>query len=350
VEQLFNPTGKRAVLKINEIGMDDFDGADLTLKGYKGKDFKLEENFKSQGVTRQKAIENAQMVEYHVAAQDSVLTFDSNITFKPDAIFRGQEVELVLYIPYDYPFTMDRGISHFITQYVDQQYVDDQTWKMTEARGLECVSCPKDDETSADAGGDLTDFSELEINGRFDVRIYRGDVYSVRLNGTEREKERYNIYQRDQTLVVEYDGNKKKKWNLKDLAVDEVRIEITMPDLERIDASGVGTLRFEDFTVDNLTLDIRGPVKVRGEAHAQKISVNLSGSAEADLSGSTVMLDADVEFASRLKAYDLNAVDAVVDANGASSAKVNVSGTLEMEEGVASDIDYRGKPETVRHH
>jgi phage shock protein PspC (stress-responsive transcriptional regulator) len=350
VEATYNPTGKRAVLRINEIGMDDFDGANLTLKGYKGKDFKLEQNFKAQGATRQKAIENAQMVEYHVTAQDSVLTFDSNITFKPDAIFRGQEIELVLYIPYDYPFTMDRGMSHFITQYVDPEYVDDQTWKMTDARGLECISCPKSIDEPAEVEGDLTNFSELEVNGKFDVHVYSGSEYSVRLSGTEKEKERYNIYQRDQTLVIEYDGNKKKKWDLKDLAMDEVQIEITMPSLERLEASGVGTVRFDDFSVDNLTLDIRGPVKVRGEAHAQKISVNLSGSAEADLSGHTVMLDADVEFASRLKAYDLTAVDAVIDASGASSAKVNVSGTLEMEEGVASDIDYRGNPEKVRHN
>lgn len=350
VETIYNPTGKRAVLKINEIGMDDFDGADLTLKGYKGKDFKLEQNFKAQGATRQKAIENAQMIEYHVTAQDSVLTFDSNVTFKSDAIFRGQEVELVLYIPYDYPFTMDRGMSHFITQYVDQEYLDGQTWKMTEARGLECTSCPKSTDEPAEVAGDLTKFSELEINGKFDVRVYSGTEYSVKLNGTEKEKDRYNIYQRDQTLVIEYDGNKKKKWDLKDLALDEVQIEITMPSMERLEASGVGKLRFDDFSVDNLTLDIRGPVKVRGEVHTQKISVNLSGSAEADLSGSTVMLDADVEFASRLKAYNLNAVDAVVDVSGASSAKVNVSGTLEMEEGVASDIDYRGNPEKVRHH
>jgi phage shock protein PspC (stress-responsive transcriptional regulator) len=349
VETLYTPTGKRAVLKINEIGMDDFHGALLTLKGYKGKEFKLVQNFQAQGATRQKAIENAQMVEYHVTAQDSVLTFDSNITFKPDAIFRGQELELVLYIPYDYPFTMDKGISRFITQYVDYEYEDNYSWKISETRGLECVSCPKR-EAHSEPGNTLTDFTELEINGRFDVRIYRGDFYDVKLIGDEREKERYNIYQRDQALVIEYDGNKRKKWDLKDLAMEEVRIEITMPNMERLDATGVGSLRFDDFSVDDLTLHIQGPVKVRGEAHTQKLSVNLSGSAEAELSGTTVMLNADIEFASRLKAYDLDAEDGIVEVNGASSAKVNVRGTLEIEEGVASDVDYRGVPENLKKH
>lgn len=347
VETLYTLTGRRAVLRINEIGMDDFHGTLLTLKGHKGKEFKLVQNYRAQGSTRQKAIENAQMVDYHVVARDSVLTFDSNITFKPDAIFRGQELEQVLYIPYDYPFTMDRGVTRFITQYVDYQYEDGFTWKISEARGLECVSCPKSEEENA-GSGNLTGFNELEINGRFDVRIYRGDIYSVKLIGSEKEKDRYDIHQWDNVLTIEYDGNQKKKWDLKDLKMEEMHIEITLPSLSRLDAAGMGTLRFDDFSVDDLTLDIRGPIKVRGEAHTQKLSVNLSGSAEADLSGHTMILNADVEFASRLKAYNLDAVDAVVEANGASTAKVSVSGTLEMDEGVACDIDYRGNPQTVK--
>jgi len=40
------------------------------------------------------------MVTYQVDLQDSILTFDSNISFKPDAIFRGQELEMTLFIPY----------------------------------------------------------------------------------------------------------------------------------------------------------------------------------------------------------------------------------------------------------
>jgi hypothetical protein len=40
--------------------------------------------------------------------------------------------------------------------------------------------------------------------------------------------------------------------------------------------------------------------------------------------------------------------DAFVETSGASSAKVNVIGNLEMEEGVASEIDYRGHPHVTK--
>jgi hypothetical protein len=80
-----------------------------------------------------------------------------------------------------------------------------------------------------------------------------------------------------------------------------------------------------------------------------EVTIRLTGKSEADLSGTAGSMTARVEFASRLRAYDLVADDAVVEVEGASTAKVNVKGTLEMEEGVASDIDYRGDPRIIRH-
>src|SRR5690606_6141756 len=74
-ERTFDLNGKTAVLKLNEVGMDDYDAVDLTLRGYDGKVFKLDESFEARGSTKQNAIENAQMVEYFIEQQDSILIF-----------------------------------------------------------------------------------------------------------------------------------------------------------------------------------------------------------------------------------------------------------------------------------
>ena len=58
-------------------------------------------------------------------------------------------------------------------------------------------------------------------------------------------------------------------------------------------------------------------------------------------------MDATVQGASSLRAFDFKVRNAVIEVNGASSAKVNVTDHLEMEEGIASDIDYKGNPSTV---
>ena len=350
VEETFKLTGKTAVLKINEIGLDDYHAVSLTLRGYEGTDFKLVQTFKAQGVTKQNAIENAEMVSYHVEPSDSTITFDSNIQFNKDAIFRAQRMDMTLYVPLHYPFIMDESASRFVSHHIDYQYLDGYTWEMTE-KGLQCITCPKNEEETngiTDQFG-LTDFDELDIRGVFDVRIDHGDEYAVELIGSESEKNKYKIFTSGHTLVIEYKGSRKKfDWNTDVLDLDEIRINITMPSLEKIEAEGFGKIQFENFTADDLDIDIRGPVKLRGEIDARDLAINLTGKSEAELSGNVRNLDADLQFASKLRAYNLEVRDAVVEVNGASSAKVNVSGTLEIDEGLASDVDYRGNPKILK--
>ncbi|HLT71232.1 MAG TPA: DUF2807 domain-containing protein, partial [Cyclobacteriaceae bacterium] len=80
---------------------------------------------------------------------------------------------------------------------------------------------------------------------------------------------------------------------------------------------------------------------------AQDITLTLNGSAEADLSGSSKTLTAEIKFASSLNAYNLEVEEAFIEATGASSAKVTVTRSLEIDEGIASNIDFRGNPQVI---
>jgi hypothetical protein len=93
---------------------------------------------------------------------------------------------------------------------------------------------------------------------------------------------------------------------------------------------------------------MRGPVKLRGEIQGRDLVIDLTGKSEVELSGKVDNLDAELQFASKLRAYNLEVRDAIIEVNGASSAKVNVSGSLEIEEGIASDVDYRGNPSVIK--
>lgn len=348
VETLYKPTGKTAVIKIREVGMDNYHSTSLQLRGYDGKEFKLVQDFKAQGGTRAQAIENAKMVDYQVTLQDSILTFDSNVTFKPDAIFRGQELDMTLYIPYNYPFILDRSSSEFIRQWIDWDYRDGYTWQMTED-GLECVTCPKPTEEEL-AKEELRDFDQLDLHGIFDIRIFNGNDFSVELSGPESEKRKYNIYRTGKTLVVDFDGKKTFNWDWKADKVlnDKVYISITLPDLDKIKATGFGSIDFEEFNNDEVEFEIRGPIRVAGTLNTDEVMINLSGKSYLDLEGRAQRMNADVEFASRLNAYDFEVQEAVLEVRGASTAKVNVVRKLEIDEGLATDIDYRGTPEIIR--
>lgn len=359
-EKIYELKGGAAVFRVNEVGMDDYDGVSMTLIGYEGNNIRLEQIFKAQGSSRAKAIENAKGVEYHVTAEDSVITFDSNITFSEGSVFRGQSLKMLLYIPYGYPFTMQDGFSDLTQHYVDDDYVHGYTWIMTR-EGLKCNNCPEETtrETSynSHAGGeDLTDFTEIDLNGgRYEVYIKKGSDFGVEVSGPESEKQNYNYYRSGETLVFDYDGIEKFDWDnwdtddLKELArIEEVKITITMPDLERIEAIGSGTVRFDKFVTSDFELSAQGLLKISGAVEANYLEVELSSKAEATLSGSANTLNADVKYVSTLDAYGLKVNEAVVEATAASKAKVFVTQSLEMNENLGSDIDFKGNPKVVR--
>jgi hypothetical protein len=359
-ESRYQPIGKTLVLKINQTGLDDYKKTSLSLKGYDEAGLKLVQTFKAQGSTKQNAIDNAHMLDYHVDFRDSTLTFDSNIQFKKDAKFRDQELDMTLYIPYNKPFIMDEDVSRFISQIVRYENLDGYTWKMTE-KGLICVNCPienenhndddhngVDNENEISTHDDLTDFDAIDMNGLMNATIKQGDNYSVELSGPEDVKSKYDVYRRGNTLIIENNNDYKFFW--KRLHQSEIHINITMPRLEKLEAKGAGNIKFENFNTDNMEIEVLGAMTVTGEAHTQEMKINVSGASTVSLKGSSENMDATILGASNLNAYDFEVNDANVEANGASSAKVHVNGHLDMEEGIASHIDYHGRPEVNNHN
>ncbi len=358
IENAYPLPEKRVVLKLNEVGMDDYNGASLTLRGYEGKELKLVQAFSSQGGTRQKAIENAQLVTYFVEVKDSVITFDSNLKFKDDAIFRNQRLELTLYIPYDFPIVLDESIAssyYFISNHIDYENREGFIWTMKEKNGLTCLTCPKNDsdENNIQDQYGLSDFNKVDLRGFIDVNISHGETYAIEMLGSENEKRKYKIYRSGKTLVVDFKGEKNLDWNGKFwdsnfIDSDEMRINITMPNLEKIEGIGYGTIAFDEFTADDMEIEITGLIKLKGSLNAHNLMVHLIGKSEAELSGQVNNLDANLQFASKLKAYNLEASDAVIEASGVSTAKVNVLGTLEIDKDMTSDIDYHGTPQIIK--
>lgn len=348
-ERTFILDGKTAILKVRPdeyYGNDDYGRVELRLRGYDGKDWRLEENYQANGSSRQDAIANAQMVTYNVTQEDSIMIFDTHLRFKDDAVFRAQELDLYLYIPYNYPFVMDEDMSHFINQYVDYDHMDGHTWMMTRD-GLRCQDCEDTTGPNGATDDDLKDFDAIDLSGAFEVKIRKGDEYQVTITGPDRERSKYDVYRSGHTLVIDYEGRRNFNFDLKDIDADEVAINITMPSLKSLEAVGYGTISFDEMAADNFDIDLKGPIHAWGELTAQDITLRLSGSAEADLTGSATTLTAEVKFASSLNAYDLEVEEARIEVIGASSAKVNVTRSIEIEEGLASEVDFRGNPQVI---
>lgn len=353
IEKMYNITGT-PVIRISEIGLDDYDMTSLRLKGTDEANIKLVQRFEAQGGSRKIAIENTEMVDYMVSQEDSILTFDSNITFQDDAKFRAQRLTMDLFIPYDKPFIVEENAWHIIDNYERYRFSDyrnQQTWKLT-PDGLECLTCPvreRDRELGLHDEYGFTDFDQIELRGLFDVRIIQSESYGIEIEGPTRLKNRYDVTTEGHTLVIEYNDRNEFFWRNNVLREDEMKITISLPSITDLDIVGAGTLRMRGFDEDDLDIKIVGAMKADCDLNANNLTLDMTGATIMDLTGEGNFMEADITGASSLRAYSYKVKNGRVEAHGASSAKVFVSERLEIRKGIASKVSHRGDPEIIRY-
>lgn len=374
VENTFTVAGNTLQFDVKEVGLDDYDMTTLTLRGYDSKELKLIQRFESQGSTRKVAAENAQMVTYGVAQKnDSVLIFDSNITFKKDAKFRAQRLNMELFIPYHQKFKINKELWRLINnynrngyryngyRYSDYNQSEDNIWEMTEA-GLKCTNCPEEEENENETPGNTTNgeaglgsrdqfglsgFNGIDMSGLFRVNIEKGNSYSVRMEGKESLKSRYKVSLDGETLVIDYNDKREFFWkNLSD--DDEIRITITLPHLEDVRVRGGGTISITGFQEENMEIKLLGAIVGDADLKVNNLGIDITGASSLSLTGNGDFMEATVTGASGLRAYGYEVERAIVDAKGASNAKVNVTQTLETSSSIASTISHRGDPEVIK--
>jgi hypothetical protein len=157
---------------------------------------------------------------------------------------------------------------------------------------------------------DFTGFDQVEIGSAFEATVQQGETFAV---------------------VIRIDDN--------------LEADITMPTLTRVEASGATHVTLAGF-VSSQTLSVvaSGASSVEGDIQAGDISMETSGASSISLSGGAGNLVLDVSGASSvdLEAFPVTALQA--ELSGASSAVVNVSGTLDVEASDASELSYLGNP------
>ncbi|MTI23206.1 PspC domain-containing protein [Fulvivirga sp. RKSG066] len=351
VTQTYDLGNRTAMLTMREVGMEDYKVTKLRLRGHDGLDYRLEQIFEAQGSSRLNAIENAQMVNYNVDFEaDSILVFDSNIRFKEDAIFRAQRLEMTLYIPYNKPFMMSDNLQFIIYNTIHRAGyrvwdMPDNTWMMT-PQGLECMTCESDRDNYEQSLGDydqefnFRNFRDIDITSAFVVNITQADEYRVLVKGKKRSIDEVNIKQNGDKLYIDYDSRDIVR-RLKDR--EDVEIKITMPSINDIDITGATKLYLSGFDEEFASINLSGASFVKAAISVDELDIDLTGASELHLDGAGNDLKADINGASHLDAYDFEVKRATIEANAASTAKVNVSQELDIEETFASSVKYKGE-------
>lgn len=366
----FNITDKTAILKINEAGNEEYRVVSLKIRGHASNDYRLEQIFESQGKSRNAAEENTKMITYNVVQEDSALYFDSNITFKPDAIFRAQRLSMTLYVPYGAKFQMDSDLRYILENTIYRHGykvsdIRDNTWTFTKS-GLECLTCEKSYESeeeedyeyeaeSEDNGAGpvsnlhepgydqemaFKEFDRIEIEGAYTVYFENSEHYQVLIDGPEHLTDNLKVHQDGRDLLITIDDFD-DKFNFP-FDRDEVKILIKAPYIRQIEITGASSCYMSDYHLKNLKIELLGASTMKADIKVDDLDIQLTGASKLELRGSGDYLGAEVLGASELEAYQYKVRNAKLEADGVSSIKAYVTENITMEESFISKIKFKG--------
>lgn len=188
---------------------------------------------------------------------------------------------------------------------------------------------------------DVGTFRALKISGAVDVVLKQGTSCDVRVEGNECGKEITVIKNKNGVLEI-YTDTKGRSCN-----DCEATVYVTIVDIDRIESSGATDLQSEGILKsDRLEIISSGASDMELELDVNQLSLECSGASDLEFSGKAEMMVLASSGASEFKAVELDVKEARLDCSGASSTKVNVSNRMEVEVSGASDVRYKGRPET----
>ncbi|MFN4144252.1 MAG: PspC domain-containing protein [Runella sp.] len=378
------------LLEVNDDYDSDYRDRNIgfRMEGQDSPEIKVDIEYIAKGTSRKDAENNASTISYNIAQKDSILAFDQHFALKERAKFRGQNVNLKLYLPYDKPFAMSRDFyRHFWVrgQLNDREYDLEKEeenesmfravrWAFKKDSGLVCLNRPllKEDaegdsednsdnlsglsddiesnlnrsfDSAFERRGEMTkqfevkDFNRINISGAFVVKITKGNTFKLTADGREEDIEDLEVKVENGTLRV---GNRQK---IKVFGKTErIGLTLTLPTVTDINLAGATIAKIEGFdNLASLDLDIAGASKTIVNIAAQKLDLSVSGASKVELYGSANTLHADLAGACSLDAEQMRIQNAEVSASGVSKANMGKIANLRSSTSGVSKVTSEGR-------
>jgi hypothetical protein len=185
---------------------------------------------------------------------------------------------------------------------------------------------------------ELADFDTVKIGSSFDAEVIASDDFFVEVSVDD------NL---EQYLLVEQQGNMLTIGLQPNIGVARptLRARVTLPVLAGLEANGASHVDVTGFeSGDRMRIDASGASTVRGDLVTDDLDTDVAGASTLEIEGQAEALRATASGASTIDLGGFTVTDADVDANGASTILVNVSGRLDAQASGASNVRYTGDP------
>jgi hypothetical protein len=193
----------------------------------------------------------------------------------------------------------------------------------------------------------ISDFTAVETGSGIEVRIEQSDEYRVTLFASEGFMDRIRVERTGETLRIRV-----VSWfpfGFLSGPFGSARVEITMPRLERVRASGGApvTLHMDEGGA-KVAVELSGGSRCQGTLRCAALSLGASGGGRADMQGSAddLVLYGSGGAVFTLGEFTVRRAD--VRLAGGSSARLMAQDELSVEGSGGSHVTYRGSPSLHR--
>jgi phage shock protein PspC (stress-responsive transcriptional regulator) len=357
-----------------------YGATDVAIESYTGNTVKLIQTFRAKGLTETEAIRNAGMISYRSEQKDSVLTLDNSFRYKPNAIWREQDLDIKLLLPEKKNFRVSKEFAWMLSSsaFEGNYNHDDQSrylWQVKNNRFI-CQNCPPPDTTGVPAAtpgeevnwddertvlasplrneneyGNQTrnfnfkNFKEVSVSGAHHVKIRPGNSFSITARGNKDDVQNLEITQDGNDLRIR--SKRKGGFRLSFLNQNPVLITIEMPELTELDLSGAVKVDAAGFTTNKFRVTGSGAVESALAIRTKELNLDMTGACVTTLAGSAEEFKIDASGACQVLATNLRAINAEVDLSGACNAGVFVTNQLQADVSGPSQLTYKGKPKSV---
>mgnify|MGYP001769646544 CR=1 FL=1 len=187
----------------------------------------------------------------------------------------------------------------------------------------------------------VTGFTGIELSIAGDIELIQGEQFKVILEADADKIKDVETTLKGETLVIE--THKSHLFNN-----SKVRLTITLPELKSIEISGAGDINAQgEFNCKDLELEISGAGDLKfNQLSVNNLTIDISGAGDITINGDKKAnnLKIDINGAGDVTIEKLPFETATADINGSGSCRINVTTTLNADINGSGDLLYSADP------
>ncbi len=194
---------------------------------------------------------------------------------------------------------------------------------------------------------ELGDFNAISMRGIGRLFIEQGKEQSVTIHGDDVAINRITTNVTNGKLVIDVgrDWVEKISAGFDFLSTHDIRINITVKDLQELEIAGAAEIEIKNLKTDDLTLKMIGASNVKVlDLKANSLHTEMPGAGKIRVEGSVKDLTVTLTGAGNFSGHELESKTAKVTLSGVGSAQLWVKDELDVTITGVGSVEYYGSP------